>query len=614
MSLPLKARGLVKHGLDLMDRGQFPGAVHVFGLALKYAPKDPDVLHLMAVACFRQGAFERAEQLSSAAASIKRGNARFLNTVGLAKRALGKTAEAQACFEAAVRANPLSAEASINLASGLPSSRAVESHMLVRRALLADLALIDALAVHASKLALLDEPETTSAWHRRALAAAPDNAGQWNALGRVLLDVTEFDLAEPVLRRAAILTPEVADPWNHLGYLTLSRLETGLADGLFRQALAIRPDLASAHRGRGEAAYIDGDVERAIEHGERALSHAPADMGLRYRVSLYLLAGGQLERGWLLHDCLWSMPEGIRREGLEPARRWHDGPFSGGRLLVLAEQGVGDEVLFLSCLPELVDTVQAANGELMVECDPRLIAPLRRAWPTVQVHGFDRRVEGRRPVHRYDWIPSDRKPDLWLDGNGLMPRFRQSLAMCEAADRPWLVADPARVDAFRECLDAMGPGLKVGVSWRSRSLEGFRGIHYPGLAAMAPILATNGVQFVSLQYGDGWRDELAESGTPVSMIEDLDTTDDLDGVLALIAALDLVICPSSTLVWLAASIGAPVWLPYNSPTYLEFGTDHFPGFPTVRGFAKSQREPWAPLLGRVADALAERAAHVSEVG
>jgi len=598
-----KAASFVKRGLELMDLGQFQQAVRRFGQALEHAPRDPDVLYLMGLACFRFGAFERAEQLATIAASLKRADPDILNILGLAKRALGKTADALKCFEAALRIDPMAVDALVNLATSLPPARANEGDSLVRRAMVVAPALADALAARASQAMRHDDRMTAIGWYRRALAVTPSDTERWSGLASVLLDMGTFDQAAPALRRVMALTPGKAEPLNHLGFLALGDLDLSAADRLFRRALVVRSDLASAHRGRAEAAFIAGELDRAIEHGERALSHAPGDMALRFRVSLYVLAAGRLERGWYLHDCLWCMPDGIRRDGLDPARRWHDGPLDGSRLLVLAEQGVGDEVLFSSCLPELVDAVNDASGDLIVECDPRLVAPLARRWPKALIHGFDRRFDGGRAVHHYDWIPADRQPDCWLEGNALMPRFRRTLAACDAAERTWLAPDPGRVVEMRERIAALGSGPKIGISWRSLNVRGFRGIHYPGLAAMAPVLAVEGAHFVSLQYGDGWRDELAEM--PVAIIDDLDTTNDLDGVLALIAALDLVICPSSTLVWLAASIGATVWEPHNAPTYLELGTNRFPGFPTVRGFAKNQTEPWAPLLEQVKAALTE---------
>ena len=97
--------------------------------------------------------------------------------------------------------------------------------------------------------------------------------------------------------------------------------------------------------------------------------------------------------------------------------------------------------------------------------------------------------------------------------------------------------------------------------------------------------------------------ELATAAGPVAVVPDLDTTADIDGVTALVSQLDAVICPSSTLGWVGAAVGVPVWLLYNTPVFLEYGTDRFPGFPSVRCFRKIQIEPWRPLMVEVGQAL-----------
>jgi ADP-heptose:LPS heptosyltransferase len=136
-------------------------------------------------------------------------------------------------------------------------------------------------------------------------------------------------------------------------------------------------------------------------------------------------------------------------------------------------------------------------------------------------------------------------------------------------------------------------------------LTEMRNIHYPGLAAFAPVLRVPGVTFVCLQYGTGWQDELRAAGVSMAVVPGLDTTADIEGVVALASQLDAVACPSSTLGWIAAAVGVPNWLLYNTPVFLEFGTDRYPGFPTVRPYRKAQIEPWEPLMQRLAEDLAE---------
>ncbi len=266
----------------------------------------------------------------------------------------------------------------------------------------------------------------------------------------------------------------------------------------------------------------------------------------------------------------------------------------------MADQGVGDELLFSSCVPDVL----GAGARVVLECDARLLALFRRSFPDAFVHPYARGGTRDRPVQRYDWIPEDWRPDLSIEAGGLMRWFRSSVEALDAAARPWLVPDPGRVAEMRATLERLGPGRKVGVAWRSMRLSEVRNIHYPGLAVFEPILGVPGIVPVCLQYGAGWQEELKSAGLAVATVPGLDTTADLDGVTALASCLDAVICPSSTLGWIGAGVGTPVWLLYNSPCFFEAGTDRLPGFPTKRPYGKGYTAPWAPLIARVASDLA----------
>ena len=256
---------------------------------------------------------------------------------------------------------------------------------------------------------------------------------------------------------------------------------------------------------------------------------------------------------------------------------------------------MGDELLHACAIADAARDV----GRIVIECDQRIVALMRRSFPDAYVHAYHRVGDRNTPEHLYDWVPDDWRPDAFADGALLLSRYRGTIAQADAAAGPWLKADPARVAEMRGKLAALGDGPKIGIAWRSRRLTTFRLPHYPGIGPFEEVLKVDGARFVSLQYGLGWREELESNGADVAIIDGLDTTDDIDGVFALVEALDLVICPSSTVGWISAALGKPVWLLYNAPVFLEYGTDRFPGFPTVRCFRKTQVQPWRPLMAEV---------------
>ncbi|EDP63005.1 TPR domain protein [alpha proteobacterium BAL199] len=589
----------VETGLALHRAGRLREAMAVYGQVLRVDKRQPAALHGLALALHQLGDHAAAEPLMFAAVRLDPRVPGYRNNFGTILRAVGQHERAVANFREALRLNPLYADARANLGSALPwlsHERDARHHLhwacLLEPAHSEGWASLGALERSAGQL------ERSITAQRRALATQPLSAAWRLNAGSALLEVERLEAARKHLIRAAMLDPGLAGAWNDLGYLLLTQLQTVSADRCFRHAAFAKPSYGAAWAGRAEIAAIDGDLDAAVRYANRAVEAEPGNPQLQFRRGIHRLAAGDLKGGWADHDAMWRKPNAVQRIGAP--RRWAGDSLAGKTLLVAADQGIGDELLFSSCIP---DAMQAAD-RVVLECDPRLETLFRRSFPGVFVHRYARGGTRTRPTQNYDWIPPDLSPDVMIEEGGLMRWFRSSVEACDAAGQPWLVPDPVRGAAMRAVVSKLGPGLKIGVSWRSMRQTEARNVHYPGLAALAPILAVPGVTFVCLQYGAGWQDELRASRAPVSVVPGLDTTSDIEGVAALAASLDGVICPSSTIGWIGAGVGTSVWLLSNEPVFLEFGLKRLPGFPTVRPFSKRQTDPWQPMLAQVAQELA----------
>ena len=599
----------IARGLDLHRAGHLREAAAIYGQLLKRDPKHADALHLLGLVLHQLGNHQGAEPLIRAAIALRQNVPEYRNNLGMVLRALGQAPKAVEFFRQAVRLNPGYADALANLGASLPwLSRSEEARRSLRRALVLEPAHDEAWGGHGALERINADLDRALQAHRRALAVRPMLAVRRTNLGSVLVESERYQEAEHHLRCAVLLDPGLPEPWNDLGYRYLVRLQVALSDRCFRHAVEIRPGFGSAWAGRAETAFASGDPGKATQYSKRAVEADPGNPQLRFRCGIHLLAAGDLERGWADYDALWQKPSAVKR--VDAAPRWTGDDLAGRTLLITADQGIGDELLFASCVADVVKTA----GKVVLECDQRLVTLFRRSFPEVFVHPYDRRGTHSRPVQHYGWIPPELKPDVMIEAGALMRWFRPSVAALDAAAGPWLTPDPERVAAMRRELDRLGPGLKVGLSWRSRRLTETRNVHYPGLPAFDPVLRVPGARLGCLQYGTGWQEELKRIDRALAVIPDLDTTADIEGVMALVSQLDVVICPSSTLGWIAAAVGVPNWLLYNTPVFLEFGTDRYPGFPTVRPYRKAQVEPWEPVVAQVACDLAAWAAQVPDDG
>ena len=122
-----------------------------------------------------------------------------------------------------------------------------------------------------------------------------------------------------------------------------------------------------------------------------------------------------------------------------------------------------------------------------------------------------------------------------------------------------------------------------------------------------PVLEQPGVQFHILQYGET-ASEIEALPEPFSMILNsvVSITDDLDELAALITALDLVISVDNTVAHLAGALGKPTWilLSFSPEWRYPRVTESMRWYPSARLFKQHEPRAWAPVIGRVAAALA----------
>ncbi|MDP2706716.1 MAG: glycosyltransferase, partial [Burkholderiales bacterium] len=186
---------------------------------------------------------------------------------------------------------------------------------------------------------------------------------------------------------------------------------------------------------------------------------------------------------------------------------------------------------------------------------------------------------------------------------GSLPQYlRRSLADFPR-HRGYLKADPERVQVWHERLAALGPGLKVGISWQGGTHKTRRPMRSIPLAQWAPLLQSAGVQYVSLQYTECSGEIAAvEAATGVRIADWREVRDDLEHTAALITALDLVISVCTAVIHLGGALGKPVWVlaPYSPEWRYGIAGDGMPWYPSVKMFRQLRYGEWQPVIERVA--------------
>lgn len=451
---------------------------------------------------------------------------------------------------------------------------------------------------------------------QEAVRLDPADPGAQSNLGIMLSNAGRQDEAIPYLEQAALLDPEdllvrltcahyhaQAERWPqaldcyaeayHLDP-TLDDTISGYASALsqcgrdskallvLRKALRLDPSRALTWNNAACVLRRLGRNWEAVEYFDRALELDPEMLAARWGRSLSLLALGHLRRGWDDYECgMRTVDRQPRREFAQP--RWDGSDLNGKTLLVWMEQGLGDHLVWASMFPDLI---RYHGARLLVECEVRLVSLLQRSFPSAEV------FSQTEPPN-----PRTQSPDIdYQIPGGSLPRYLRPTVASFPPAGPYLVPDPVRVAAWRERLALLGPGPKVGISWRSLKTRGSRALDCMSLGQWQPILSLPGIHWVNLQ--PGWDEEelLELDGCDVKMHlwQGLDLKDDQDEMAALISSLSLVVSAFTVTAQMAGGLDVPTWVLAHrgNQSWFNLGTDYCPWHPSIRFFWCKALESW----------------------
>jgi tetratricopeptide (TPR) repeat protein len=445
------------------------------------------------------------------------------------------------------------------------------------------------------------------------LAAHPGHIEATNNLACVQRDQKRYGDAVETLRALLALEPESAVLWNTLGTVLSDQGDMATALTFYQEALRLDPKLAKARYNRANARQPMGDAAGALEDLEAALpgAESPYERAMMNMArAMLLMTLGRIPEGFEAYEIRLDphLPDAMRVAVDAP--RWDQRPESlaGKRLLIVGEQGIADEMVFGTCVADALEAV-GPQGKVFLAVEPRLVGLFQRAFPSVEVGGHRSiKLDGR--ITRYvPFVEALPEPvDVWVPMASLLAPFRPSVERFPAAGG-YLPADPERVARWRAELERLGPGLKVGLHWKSLVLNGSRARYFSNFERWAPVLTTPGAVMVNLQCGDVSEDLAAAEAAGVSIwTPPIDLKDDLEDVAALSVALDLVIGPGIAGTNLAAAVGANTWMIAAPDDWHFLGTERYPFYPHLRFFRREAFDSWEPTLARVREALEALAA------
>jgi tetratricopeptide (TPR) repeat protein len=442
------------------------------------------------------------------------------------------------------------------------------------------------------------------------IASQPDSPLGYNNLGSVQSDMGEIDTAIETLRAALYRMPEEAMLWNSLATVLAenSRAEESIV--FYEEAARLAPSFARAYHNLGFAYQHLSQMDKALVSYDRALELVvdPAErIETLHSRSICLIGLGKLEEGFREYEIRNNDRFRCYFHHLIDAPKWEGQDVRGKKLLLVGEQGLGDEIMFSNILPDAYEAV-GETGKLQICVDPRMIPLYQRSFPKAEVGTYDDRTliddNGNKALRLVPFVSKDNLPDYWAPIGTALQYYRKSLS--DFPHKPFLFPDSARVAEFKEKLSTL-LGKKVGICWRSMLMTGKRAKYFSPIDAWGDLLKTPGITFVSLQYGDSAADiARAEEkfGITIHQLEGLSLKDDIDGTAALCRALDLVISAPTAAAHTAASVGAQVWYLSVGLGWPQLGTAEYPWYANTRVYWPEKFGDWDAVMPRFASDLA----------
>jgi tetratricopeptide (TPR) repeat protein len=437
-------------------------------------------------------------------------------------------------------------------------------------------------------LALMDAGATVEA--RSAFESAVACSPQTPALLFNLANALRLQgsIAEAVAgyRQAIALGLFRPEVYNNLGIALQTVEQWPEALQAFREALKRDPRYLPALANAGHALIEMGSPGEAIEPLRLAVASEPAYADAHWLLSHALLVTGRWPDGWDEYEWRWhKMPSAPYHRGT-PQSWWRGENIAGKRILLYAEQGIGDAVQFVRYAP----LVAAQGAEVLVECHDVLVDLLRTVDGVAEVYA--------RGSAGIDY-------DVACPLLSLPAVFRTTIETVPEAV-PYVHVDASKVAAWRERLASFSDRKRVGIVWagnpghvndRKRSIQ-------PD--ALLPLADVPGVVLFNLQKG-GNGGGLDVSAGALPLVDWMDDCRTFGDTAALMHELDLVITVDTAVAHVGGALGVPVWMmvPFTPDWRWFLGSSNSPWYPSMRLFRQRIAGGWGDVVSALSQALVE---------
>lgn len=372
------------------------------------------------------------------------------------------------------------------------------------------------------------------------------------------------------------------EAWQNLGNCFKYENRHAEAEAIYKMGLEVK-ETSELCACMGNLNINNGTPHRALDYYEKALRLAP-EQGLlkniiKFNMGLAYLELGMWEKGFEYYNLGFQAGNRTVRQYAN-LPEWDGSP--GKTVIFWGEQGLGDEIMFSSCIPDAMKICK----RVIFDCHPRLVSTFERSFG-IECHG----TRKNQLLHWFD--STDAECHASITTLAGMVRKKDE----DFPGTPYLKGPPQKKI----------PG-RIGISWSGGSKGTRKDLRSIYLAQLAPILSQD-FEFYSLQYTPEAAREVCEleqnTGIHIKHYPVLVENQNYDETMGFISSLDLVITVCTTVHHAAGALGVPCWTLVPSKPAWRYGIEgeKTPWYKSSRLFRQKPGETWAPVIHKVSEEL-----------
>ena len=374
----------------------------------------------------------------------------------------------------------------------------------------------------------------------------------YSNLAKCLTELNEREDAIKYLNKCLLIKPDFLEGINNLAniYSNIGNFEKAIS--LYLKILKTDRNHFQINLNIAIAFFMGKDIIQAERYFKIAESINKNDDKLKKNYGLFLLYVQNYKKAWEVGDGRLKLQDFYFSESWISKikdKLWNGEKIKkNSKILIIKEQGVGDEILYSTIYPDLINNF----SNIKIETEKRLIELFKKNFPNKDVFiPFQSISTNRKKIKEFDYV---------IMAGSLGRLFRNSIH-----DFPKINFLKSGVDIRKDISNRLlkiSNKKKIGISWKSKR-EFYGEGKSLDLDAMSPLLNNKNFDFINLQYGDSEKEILdfkKKHNVQIHTIPNLDLFNDFEEITALLQNLELFISISNSTTHVAGAANVDTWL------------------------------------------------------